>query len=66
MVWLPPDINRRISGGRWVEVDDNGNIVGTTGASNVETGREPVVEAMELNVIESRPEHGTSDYRAHR
>ena len=66
IVWLPPDINRRISGGRWVEVDDNGNIVGTTGASNVETGREPVVEAMELNVIESRPEHGTSDYRAHR
>lgn len=66
MVWLPPDINRRISGGRWVEVDDNGNIVGTTGSSNVETGREPVVEAMELNVIESRPEHGTSDYRAHR
>ena len=64
MVWLPPDINRRISGGRWVEVDDNGNIVGTTGASNVETGLEPVAQAMEMNVINSRPEHGAIEYRA--
>src|SRR5437763_5270922 len=24
MVWLPPDINSRIGGGRWVEVDNNG------------------------------------------
>jgi hypothetical protein len=63
MVWLPPDINRRMGGGRWVEVDDKGNIVGTTGASNVETGREPVVQAMELNVIISRPEHGAGEYR---
>ena len=31
MVWIPPDINTRIGAGRWVEVDDNGNIVGNTG-----------------------------------
>ena len=66
IVWLPPDINRRIGGGRWVEVDDKGNIVGTTGASNVETGRELVVQTMEMSVIESRPQHGAGDYRVHR
>ena len=63
MVWIAPDINTGIGRGRWVEVDDNGNIVGTTGASNVETGREPVVQAMELNVIDSRPQHGAIEYR---
>jgi len=62
MVWIAPDINTGIGRGRWVEVDDNGNIVGT-GASNVETGREPVVQAMELNVIDSRPQHGAIEYR---
>jgi Carboxypeptidase regulatory-like domain len=63
MVWLPPEINGRIGGGRWVEVDDNGNIVGTTGASNVEAGPEPAVQAMELNVIISRPQHGAGEYK---
>ncbi|SRR6266487_2682584 len=27
MVWLAPDIGTHIGGGRWVEVDENGNIV---------------------------------------
>jgi hypothetical protein len=36
MVWLAPDIGSHIGGGRWVEVDENGNIVNNAGASNVE------------------------------
>ncbi len=31
MVWIPPDMDTHIGAGRWVEVDDNGNIVGNTG-----------------------------------
>jgi hypothetical protein len=40
MVYFPPSMETRM-GGRWVEVDENGNVVGTTGmgASNVETIR---------------------------
>jgi hypothetical protein len=50
MVWVPPDLSSRIGGGRWVEVDDNGNIVSTTGASSVETVRGPAVQAMQIRV----------------
>ena len=39
MVWITPDINTRIGAGRWVEVDDNGNIVDNTGFDDVETTR---------------------------
>ena len=42
MVWIPPDINTRIGGGRWVEVDDNGIIVDNTGSNNVEKVPRPV------------------------
>jgi hypothetical protein len=35
MVWVPPDTGTLIGGGRWVEVDDNGNIV-NNGANNVQ------------------------------
>jgi hypothetical protein len=45
MVYVPPSIDTRIGGG-WVEVDENGNIVGATGtgASNVETVRGTAVQ----------------------
>jgi hypothetical protein len=36
MVWVPPDTGTLIGGGRWVEVDDNGNPVNDTGTSNVQ------------------------------
>ena len=39
MVFVRPDLDTHIGGGRWIEVDDNGNIVGgnTGAASNVQT-----------------------------
>jgi hypothetical protein len=36
MVWVPPDTGTLIGGGRWVEVDDNGNVVNNAGANNVQ------------------------------
>src|SRR5207245_3343478 len=53
MVYAHPDIDSRIGGGRWVEVDDNGNIVNTatnTGASNVTKVTGPAVQGMEIRV----------------
>ena len=50
MVWIPPDINTRIGTGRWVEADDNGNIVDSTGFNNVETTRGPAVQQMQIRV----------------
>ena len=45
MVWIPANIigSNIIGGGRWVEVDDNGNIVDNTGLNNVEKLRRPAV-----------------------
>ena len=45
MVWIPSNIigTNIIGGGRWVEVDDNGNIVDNTGFNNVEKFRRPAV-----------------------
>src|SRR5438128_4078539 len=48
MVWIPSDINTRIGGGRWVEVDDNGNIVDNTGFSDVEKVRRPAVYGKDI------------------
>jgi hypothetical protein len=47
-------------GGRWVEVDDNGNIVNTTGASNVETVRAtgPHNPPIEIHMRSNQPEWG--------
>jgi hypothetical protein len=36
MVWCPPETGTLIGGGRWIEVDDNGNVVDTAGANNVQ------------------------------
>src|SRR6266571_7444534 len=49
MVWVPPDLSTHI-GGRWVEVDENGNIVGNTGFNNIETTRGPAVQEMQIRV----------------
>jgi Carboxypeptidase regulatory-like domain len=45
MVWIPSNIigTNIIGGGRWVEVDDNGNIVDNAGFNNVEKVRRPAV-----------------------
>jgi hypothetical protein len=51
MVWLAPDIGSHIGGGRWVEVDENGNIVNNTGASNVETVRGTAVQATRIQPV---------------
>ena len=46
-------------GGRWVEVDDNGNIVNTTGASNVETVRATGLHPpIEIHMRSNQPEWG--------
>jgi hypothetical protein len=49
MVWVPPDLSTHI-GGRWVEVDEDGNVVNNTGFSSVETTRGPAVQQMQIRV----------------
>lgn len=36
MVWYPADTGTLIGGGRWVEVDDNDNVVNNADANNVQ------------------------------
>jgi hypothetical protein len=54
MVYAPPSVDSRIGAGRWVEVDDNGNIVNNatnTGASsNVTKVTGTAVQGMEIRV----------------
>jgi hypothetical protein len=50
MVYVHPDVDSRIGGGRWIEVDDNGNIVGNTGASNVTKVTGTAVQATQIRV----------------
>ena len=49
MVWIPPDLSTHI-GGRWVEVDESGNIVGNSGFNNVEKTQGPTVQQMQIRV----------------
>ena len=49
MVWVPPDLSTHI-GGRWVEVDEDGNVVNNTGFSSVETTRGPAVQQTVIRV----------------
>jgi carboxypeptidase family protein len=53
MVWIPSNIigTNIIGGGRWVEVDDNGNIVDNTGFNNVEKFRRPAVYGKDIMTI---------------
>ena len=54
MVFVRPDVDTHIGGGRWVEVDDNGNIVNSgtnTGASsNVTKVTGTAVQDMHISV----------------
>jgi hypothetical protein len=50
MVYLPPSIDTRIGGGRWVEVDDNGNVVNNAGASNVTKVTGTAVQQTHISV----------------
>jgi Carboxypeptidase regulatory-like domain len=49
MVWVSADLSTHI-GGRWVEVDENGNVVNNTGFNNVETTRGPAVQQMGIRL----------------
>jgi Carboxypeptidase regulatory-like domain len=55
MVWIPSDINTRIGGGRWVEVDDNGNIVDNSGFNNIEKVRRPAVYGKDIMEVRVSP-----------
>jgi hypothetical protein len=47
IVWVPPDLSTHI-GGRWVEVDENGNVVNNTGFNNIETTRGTAVQKLDV------------------
>ena len=49
MVWVPPDLSTHI-GGRWVEVDESGNIVNNITPDNVEKVQGPAVQQMQIRV----------------
>ena len=49
VVWVPGDLSTHI-GGRWVQVDENGNVVNNTGVSNIETTRGTAVQQMQIRV----------------
>ena len=50
MVYVAPSIDTRIGSGRWVEVDDNGNIVNNAGASNITKVTGTAVQSMQISV----------------
>jgi hypothetical protein len=50
MVYAPPDIDSHIGAGRWIEVDDNGNPVGGTGASNTQKVTGTAVQQTQVRV----------------
>jgi hypothetical protein len=47
IVWVPPDLSTHI-GGRWVEVDENGNVGNNTGFNNIETTRGTAVQKLDV------------------
>ena len=57
MVWIPSDINTRIGGGRWVEVDDNGIIVDNIGVNSVEKVSRSSVYGKDIVDIRVSPPH---------
>ena len=52
MVWIPSSI---IGGGRWVEVDDNGNIVDNSGFNNIEKVRRPAMYGKDIMEVRVSP-----------
>jgi len=57
MVWMAPDIDSHIGGGRWVEVDDKGNVVGSSGANNVQKVTGTAVQQSQFNPHAVSPGH---------
>jgi len=57
MVWIPSNIigSNIIGGGRWVEVDDNGNIVDNSGFNNIEKVRRPAVYGKDIMEVRVSP-----------
>ena len=49
MVWVPPDLSTHI-GGRWVEVDESGNVVNNIASDNAERVQGPSVQQMQIRV----------------
>ena len=47
IVWVPPDLSTHI-GGRWVEVDENGNVFNNTGFNNIQTTRGTAVQKVDV------------------
>jgi len=47
IVWVPSDLSTHI-GGRWVEVDENGNIADNTAFNNIETTRGTAVQKVDV------------------
>jgi hypothetical protein len=48
-VWVPPDLSTHI-GGRWIEVDESGNVVNNTASDNVERVQGSAVQQMQIRV----------------
>lgn len=55
MVYVPPDTDSRIGGGRWVKVDDNGNIVDNSEFNNVVKVRGTAVQMSVHYFNDHRP-----------
>jgi carboxypeptidase family protein len=48
MVWCPPETGTLIGGGRWIDVDENGNVVNDS--SNVQKLNANAAQQMQINV----------------
>jgi hypothetical protein len=47
MVWVPGETGTLIGGGRWIDVDENGNVVDDS--PNVQTLNADAVRKMQIN-----------------
>ena len=54
MVWIPADTGTHIGNGRWVDVDDNGNVVNSTGVNAVDKSSGDDVRTMQSNTTTGR------------
>ena len=58
MVFVPADIGTHIGGGRWVEVDEQGNPVDSSYNQNIQTMNSEGVQQMQRNGLGSRSPTG--------
>jgi hypothetical protein len=54
MVWSPADTGTHICNGRWVDEDDNGNVVNSTGVNAVDKSSGDDVRTMQSNTTTGR------------